>query len=341
MRLALLAVFLIGCGKVSEDAPDADAGSDGAADAPAITLEAACTTRADALCRDFAACAGLSLRRWYADEAACRAGARRLCVRDSALPGVVDPVPKVLACAAALVEEPCGVRGALPTLFCGPARTRGALDEGAGCWFDEQCEGGLCAHGIELPSPLDLPSCGTCARAAAPGDPCSADRSAACDPISSTLRSSNLACDPATKTCVARAAAGAPCPFPDACARGLACSGGVCVAPTARLGDACRPVGGCAEGFCNEGRCAPWSEAYGAIWPKLVGVGEECDDTRQCLAGAWCSSSTRPFVCVAPLPLGARCPGAISCGHLAACMRPEGEPRSCIDRRPECPRPPA
>lgn len=350
MRIAICAALfavLGGCGVVSEDAKAGDAGLDAGPDAPAITLEAACATRADAVCRDFAACAGISLRRWYADEAACRAGERHVCVRDATLPGLVDAIPKVLACADLVAKVECGARGAWITLFCGPRQGRGTLEDGAGCWYDDQCKGGLCTGGdVDLSSPLEPPSCGRCARISAPGDPCAPGSGwpTNCERLSTTFKGSDLVCDPATKTCVPRAAEGAPCSFTDACASEARCVGGVCVAPTARLGDACGPaVGGCAEGFCWEGRCAPSSEAYGTVWPKLVGVGEECDgDTRWCLAGAWCSPAAFPSICAAPLPLGAPCRGTDSCGHLAACMRVgDGSGKTCVDSRPLCPRPPA
>lgn len=342
MRAMVLAFLLLGCGGRTEDAAGVDAGGGAATDAVAevgVTLEAACARRADALCRDFATCAGLALRRWYADEAACRAGERHTCQRDAALPGIVDPVPKLLACAESLPKEPCGFRGYMPTLFCGPEPTRGTLEDGVACWFDEQCNGGLCSwvHGSST-SPTMPPSCGRCARFPAVGDACApeVDWPTACDPGSTTVRSSNLVCDPVRSTCVPRASAGEPCAFRNACAWNHVCRDGRCVAPIARIGDPCGSEP-CAEGFCDGDRCTPWSEAYGALWPTLVGVGEECDDERRlCAAGAWCSSTRDGAVCVAPTGLGEKCLGNESCGHLAACVMLDGKPRTCLDRRPLC-----
>lgn len=292
-------------------------------------------TRADLVCDRFDVCAGHYLRLWYVDESACRAGERHNCVRDTALPGIVDARATLDECVASLRSMTCTQRGATRSIFCAPRKPGlGTLPDNSSCFVDAQCAGGAC--GLIGPN---LFGCGRCERLRVEGEACKGS----CGGLSTELRG-ELRCDGFTNQCV-RAVVGAKCvPGVDDDGLLFCTPDGVRGVPTAKLGEPCGPYrGGCSEGFCDltTAKCAPY-------WPsRFARLGEPCgnvagaDDAKQCTGGTWCgplTASVYDRTCQPTRAVGTKCSGGFECGHTASCVR--ADYASCVDARPECPTPP-
>ena len=157
---------------------------------------------------------------------------------------------------------------------------------------------------------------------------------AACDPQVSAC-GAGLHCDPSTRTCLPLKTSGS-CTSTSDCVPGDACGGApigkaTTCRPAALEGATCTPGNGdCALGLsCNLGSCAAWPGIDGVcgfinnevvlctagfcagdlsagtpgVCTATLALGAACDDSkatfgRECGAGATCSSTTGPGVCV-------------------------------------------
>jgi len=321
-RWAWIAVTLVGCGGniAADPAADAslDAGDarDAVAEAP-VTAAVACERRAVEVCKLLDTCDPL-LRRWYVDRSECIASEGSTCLRDLDLPGVVDPIAQVEACAKSLQESTTCPAGPAVPLFCAPARPKGTLPDDAICLHDEQCAGGFCwnMYGGFDPELLQFPQCGRCRTRKAIGEACTFG-SNQCDATSTSMRASGLACDRATSTCQLRPLEG----------------------------ERCTGAGDCDGTSCFDGRCGPplvGPKIPAAHPSRFLAPGAECKDDdvgTRCGSGHYCKvpDPVNPGVCTAPLPPGERCSVGTECGHLHRCAKsPVDGKMRCLDVRAVC-----
>ena len=359
-----------------------DAGPEAGADAdvppgPTSALVNACTEYHAAHRAWFGRCEGYPL------DAATVASATDACARHAALPGMTVTPAELHACAASIEVATCGylppaclspdssfgpsrtwsVR-VLPAGSVGPyydytlfPRSQGAAALGAPCDFSDQCQSGLCSGGGY--------ACGVCARAAKPGEACSASvvcaegscTDGACvgggiaagqactlgpkggpsGCASATYCASADAAPSAPGLCEARLAAGAACVdyggAQNACVDGALCRQAKCVAITThKEGEACDgDVVGCEEGVqCVQSVCRkPTSD---------VPLGGACTVDR-CAPGLYCDQE---WTCASPHAVGDACapdrlcaPDAM-CSAAGVCGAMPGEGETCNPGAERC-----
>jgi hypothetical protein len=272
------------------------------------------------------------------------------CVAKYSLPGVPDQTANLNACASALDLAACNTEGVLAACAL---PTTGTLSNGSTCVQNDQCAGGLClltTSDAGATPDASAVTCGTCATATAPGQPCtdptlcaSGDCSgnpAVCEPLPTQTAAIGAACGNFNEcappgycnydstgnsgTCAASAGLDASCGFsgtgttaPAPCEPQLTCVNNVCVQPPG-YGESCAQSSVCAPGlFCGGGKCL--GITYGPPTASCNGSSLQCVQG-QCPGGS-------PFgppvaVCPAIIADGKPCNASASgpqCDTLSAC----------------------
>jgi hypothetical protein len=296
---AVVCVLGFGCGSTVDPATDTVDG--GAESGSGVTREQACTDAIHAICGQYQKCIPLIVSVGFGDEATCESRLKSSCNDAWDAPGSTSTPDKVDSCAKSIEKvTTCDALGA-STPEC--SAVPGTLADGAGCTGDAQCKSTWCAKNDEA-------TCGKCTKITAAGDPC-VDTGKKADGTSDKKCSSNLTCN-AKGTCVKAAAKGESCSA-DAqpCALSLACFGGKCV-EAGKAGAKCDPAGTTdppcdfAQGvFCNpvDKVCKLFQYAKAGESCGVVGT-----DYKICVAGAKCSvDGAGTGTCVAPAADGSPC----------------------------------
>lgn len=268
-------------------------GPDRSADAADGDLERACAAFAAADCAAYLRCSPFFFGAVHADEAACVARRRLLCVLNQRLPGSADTPASLHVCAEALRSQPCPENMAADNFAPSPCVLPGTLSDGSPCASSAQCQSGLCRR--------TTTSCGACAAKLPAGSACV--NPSDCQRGLDCLRDT----DEGERRCVALAQAGAPCRVVAGlsnCLPTLRCEAGRC-APALPVGAACDPTS--EEDPCDLFQGAACSEAGRCTQWRVGRVGEACGDGGLCSAGARCFGPTGTRRCVAPAADGARC----------------------------------
>lgn len=226
-----------------------------------------------------------------------------LCVAKYSLPGIPDPTTQLNTCAQDLEIAACNTTGDVPSCSI---TTPGTLSNGTSCSENEQCSGGICSFSqSDAGSAADASSvtCGTCATATTPGQPCT-------DPT--LCASGDCQGNSATDiVCVAvptySGAIGANCDDQNACTPPGVCSSnstgeasGTCVAE-AKIGESC-DANSPSPGVCEfPGTC------YNSVCVAPAGYAEDCS-TRECALGLFCGTDEKCFS-ITYGPPGAPCNG--------------------------------
>jgi hypothetical protein len=292
---AIALAACLACGSVGA-CGGGETGGDGRA---ATAVASACATLADAYVTRTRQCAPYAGS--HARAAAFRAREVTLCEREASLVGVHYDAASILACANAVLAEPCN-RSDTP-VACLP--TTGDLPIGASCVDDAQCVSGRC--GVAAGT-----GCGICVQTLSVGEPCGASTTfppcgagAFCGPLSKCVLlgqarayahcSGDAECvagtfcatsadAPLSGICAATGKAGDTCAIDQECTDGLTCFSGVCL-PTSALGEPCEPSGAlicggglaCARAADGTDRCTP---------PTFVSIGAPCGGSVECDTGA-------------------------------------------------------
>lgn len=260
-----------------------DASAEAAVDAPADD----CARYAAASC-DYGFRCGWFVRAKYPGAGSCIVDLTQKCRESLSLPGLVDPGNHE-PCASALSTATCGT----PVTACAPRP--GTLPNGSACTLSEQCATANCQ--------IDGSSCGTCKPVPVEGTACR-------DWYECGDATGSLYCNLDTLRCTKRVGLAEECVYAG-CASGLSCVSGACVAD-AMQGQSCPTPGtpnnpNCTAGLaCVAGTCTKY---------QVVGVGEECDEARQCRGDARCISGK----CVATKALGESCTKLTDCAWWATC----------------------
>jgi hypothetical protein len=235
----------------------------------------ACDQYFDALVSQSDQCGGTR------DLTNARARFLQLCGNAIAAPGAANFTSQLSACAQTLASS-CD--------YSACSDVTGTLDDGAPCAEGFQCKGGSCKKAS------DSSTCGTCATAAAVGQPCDESASQACAKGSICVGTGNAG----TGKCVAEtiSKAGEPCESdsPDKfyrCDTGLRCknaSSGTTVSatcqPLGKTGDSCESRIDCETGLvCSAGKCAAALAEGASCTLDECGKGLGCNpDTKKCAA---------------------------------------------------------
>lgn len=258
-------------------------GADGGADEgrPGVDPDgpAACAALARALCGQAETCTPFAIGLVFGTRAVCEERLVVDCLTRFAS-GSNETAADTMSCAESLASHPCSefVRGDLG-VACAPRP--GALQAGAVCVDDRQCDTTFCAR-----APDSL--CGVCAAVTPPGSPCVRG---AC--------STGAVCPKGTSTCLAPVAGpiGAVCSVNEQCdvGHGVACSpvSGHCIGLTLSSGGTCgldvakNSYGACgASGTCSTlvaGRCAPAAPDGAAC--SAGAAGPTCLPPARCVDG--------------------------------------------------------
>jgi hypothetical protein len=232
---------------------------------PPDELQVACNDEAHSRCDKGFACS-------YPDGGAsesladCIRYAAARCIRGSQIPGVFPKPSDVAACAAKERAMTCD-----QWFDFNGCVYPGTKTIGQSCVLTYECASGYCDR---LSANGQILRCGTCASPALrEGDTCTVQCGSIYD------YPNPLLCVPqpdGTNQCVRLGEEGEPCGPLVGCDGYLQCGGagstGTCVAPTARLGEACDDT----STFCRpgNGECNPASHVCGK--PSLAHVGEPC-----------------------------------------------------------------
>ena len=234
-------------------------------------------------------------------------------------------------CLEAVKQSPCDpIQAADDFLRHCHGVVTGQVANGATCWGDDECVGGLCVG----------PDCGgVCTAYAAPGAPClptGGTPEVTCDP-SVHFCAANGTCEHKLQpggicsddvqcifdyVCVAGKCGSAQRIGRDdvcgmglpPCQDGLACDETGACEPLKSAGQPCARANVCQSGLvCNAGNCAPWLDVGGACSAGSTAVASGCPSTQTCSAGA-CASATG--IKAGPL---ARCSSDSDCADGLMC----------------------
>jgi hypothetical protein len=268
-------ILLVACSAKTTSAPPKPTFDSSVEEAPARTLEQACSDYAFLACDGFETCP--SMLHWqFPDRKACYAGLRARCVRNGTAPGVLNPTARIDGCVAATRLLGCDRRWRELWSCATAPGVAGTLADGAPCWSHAQCASGGCLS--ELPFTR---ACGKCGGYPRVGDPCMGDFPR-CTGTSAIEAGPLLRCDLDVGQCVT---APPPAPFTmtfaqraEACARwgepddvrprcggGLYCSVDHICVPTIALGESCKVAAGeylaCGwDALCKDLVCTAISE---------------------------------------------------------------------------------
>lgn len=293
------------------------------------TEAAACAEYASAYLGWVAKCGGS-----LSDAGQQHVEARRAqyCTSLLSLPGVAATSDDMMDCARVYRSASCATTGsAAPKCNF----KNGTLADGAACVTDEQCVSGSCET-------MPGSSCGACEPRTAIGGACSITAPCAsgltcstttmtcveivrngpggsCDWTEGQICEPGLDCEPTSKTCKERGAAGAACSSIAPCASGLTCSAmsRTCVEVTIlREGEACDAT---SEAQCGVGlTCDPATRrCVGFAW---VGPGGDCSAFGARCERGTCDRDTK--TCPAVIADGQACgdPNAGVCDYFASCI---------------------
>jgi hypothetical protein len=211
-----------------------------------------------------------------------------LCTTKYSLPGIPDPSSQLNACTASLNSAACNTMGDLAACAISAG---GTLANGTTCALKEQCAGGMCVlsqndAGSSAPDASSI-SCGTCATAIAPGQPCT-DPPLCASGVCQGTTATNVVCDP---TPTQTATVGEPCGDngigcapPGYCVLASGSSSGTCAA-SAKLGESCS--NGSASGPLP---CEPTLTCVSGTCVADAAFGEDCS-AKECGVGLFCSGS--------------------------------------------------
>ena len=254
------------------DGGAADAGNGGT-----VTLDAALTSYAQAVCNRLQACAPRRVVGLYGTLANCQARVKLFAQSVNALASTGWTIDAVSACAAGFNGQSCGDfdDGLTPPACVRP----GMRAVGQGCRADDQCASIRC-------SAPAFPACGQCAARVSAGSVCARDA----DCITGLICGGN-------KQCVAPRAIGAACdPMTAPCRESLSCRAMTCATP-GPAGTACADQEDCDERngiLCNLAtqRCGVSTAAATCNFSTADGTVAYCGDNGFCAAnGAACIAS--------------------------------------------------
>lgn len=289
------------------------------------------SNQGDACAQYAAALNSFNTRCWSAQLSDARKKAldarlKLVCDASLSLKGSTVTPQNLVACASALNQAACGSD---PNIIPACDVPRGTLADDTACVSNTQCKSGNCdkttfdACGFCRPaipigeSCLSTISCVAGARCN--GTECVADKAPSaiggpCDAAKGEFCQNGLVCDPATKICKGRAAAGEPCSSSTQCQTGLTCnSSGSCGAPDYKAeGEVCGAPALCQPGLTCDymtARCAKFA---------VIPPGGDCGAPQTVCERGTCDTVTRK--CPLIVADGGDCGTSSSmCDDYAAC----------------------
>jgi hypothetical protein len=289
-----------GCGGVTAAAPDG-----GGSDAPAVTIDEACSQVSQALCDALNGCAPILVQILYGDEATCVSRSLLTCMTDQSAPGVTRTASDLVTCAKAAATVACA--DALSGNFPAACDVKpGMVINGMACGTDLQCQSTYCNK---------TDTCGVCGPRQAAGGACTA--TAGC--------MKGLVC--ANAMCVAPATMGKPCNLPNQpCRSDLYCTSpngsGSCAAKIAG-GGPCMDNPSDACDFSKAAVCNRLANPNVCVTIKVAKPGDACSlaSTTGCVGGVDpCSNLLLGGLCANPAQDGEACGGNSVCVPPATCV---------------------